>query len=200
MCYSSKASIIAFIINLISCIIIYKKNSIISLFFGFVGLMQLYDYIFWKNQKKNNINYITTKIAILSNHLQPIILALLIYFIQKKLNNLSLIIIIIYSIYSLYYTIKYWNNINYTLVEKISRPSLYWRWNHMEKNNILYILFLLSLSISSFENFNYPSNIILLFINIISFIFSFIFFDKIHSIGRFWCYFASYVPLLFLFI
>ena len=48
--------------------------------------MQLFNYIFWKNQKYNNINKITTKIAILFNHLQPIILILLQYIYKFKLS------------------------------------------------------------------------------------------------------------------
>lgn len=54
MCYTLRTSIMAFIINIISCIFLYlysiKKNNvqlkIISLFFLYVGVMQYWDIIF----------------------------------------------------------------------------------------------------------------------------------------------------------
>ena len=109
MCYSANDSLIAYKINLIISLIIFNYSidnhiKVLSLFFLFVGQMQLFDYIFWKNQKYNNINKITTKIAILFNHLQPIILILLQYIYKFKLSLISIIVIIIYSILSIIYT------------------------------------------------------------------------------------------------
>jgi hypothetical protein len=62
MCFSLEISRTNFIINLITCFLIFNKNKkdykIIALFYFGVGLIQLFDYIFWLNQKKNKINYI----------------------------------------------------------------------------------------------------------------------------------------------
>ena len=61
-----------------------KTNKILAIFFAFIGLMQLFDWIFWENQNISNqneklINFIFTKIAMFVNHLQPIVLAIVIY-------------------------------------------------------------------------------------------------------------------------
>ena len=61
-----------------------KTNKILAFFFGFVGFMQVFDWIFWKNQdmsdpKQEKTNYLFTKIAMIFNHLQPIVLGLLIF-------------------------------------------------------------------------------------------------------------------------
>ena len=91
--------------------------------------MQIYDVIFWLNQSNNNINYIFTKIAMITNYLQPIILS---YLISQhyKLNNLTTIILLLYVIYGLYYCINSFNKIDYTLVSKDSKPVLDWKWNY----------------------------------------------------------------------
>jgi hypothetical protein len=80
MCYSKEVSQRSFILNLITSYILYTytdnaENKIIAIFFAFVGSMQLYDWIFWetqdiKNTSQANINFITTKLAMITNHLQ----------------------------------------------------------------------------------------------------------------------------------
>lgn len=216
MCYSREQSIKSFVINLITCYALYtyKNNAtykILALFFGFVGIMQFFDIIFWSTQDikditKSRINYTTTKIAMFFNHLQPIILAYLIYVFTGKLGQLSKIIITIYTIVITFYTINAYNNIKYTLRENVSirgiedndtRPSLKWEWNSLYNALYVYMIFLLTLVILSYENFKYPLNIILSFINIFTFILS-AYYYKGKSIGRFWCKFAAWVPLLFI--
>jgi len=199
MCFSKEASRNSFIISLISSFTLYSmsKNDstfkILALFFGFVGLMQAYDWIFWENPEKNNINYIFTKIAMITNHLQPIILGLLIYFFTKKLSYNSIIILLIYTFVALIYSYKIFNKIQYTLVD--DNNLLYWEWNYFTGYKLLYSLFLLSLSITVLENFKSPLNYILVFINLSSF---FLATFKNHYIGKRWCEYASYVPLLLL--
>lgn len=103
--------------------------------------MQLFDIIFWSNQNiqdenKAKINYFTTKIAMLANHLQPIVLAVLIYVFTSNLGRLSTNIIIIYTIAVSLYTITAYQNIKYTLVENTNiknsnkkQHALKWEWN-----------------------------------------------------------------------
>lgn len=205
MCYTSEASRTSFLVNLITCSILYlyaKKNNyskIFALFFAFVGLMQLYDWIFWENLEENYINYVVTKIAMITNHLQPIILGLLIYLFHGKIGNISKIILILYSFAILIYSINSYNTITYTLISEKSKPSLHWSWNEQEYSVIVYALFLISLSILCLENFDYPINIIFNFINVLSFLFASYYYKGL-GVGRFWCYFVSYIPILVLFL
>jgi hypothetical protein len=204
MCYSSDASKVSLTVNVITCFILYNYaktdySKIFALFFAFVGLMQLYDWIFWENLYPNNINYIFTKIAMISNHLQPIVLALLIYIISGKIGKFSQIIVLLYSSIALIYSINSYNNINYTLVSENSKPSLYWEWNDQPYSGITYLLFLLTFTVLCFENFNYPINIIFTLINLLSFFFT-SYYYKGQNIGRFWCYISSYIPILVLFL
>jgi hypothetical protein len=209
MCYSKEVSQRSFIINIVTCYILYNYKSdnndykILSLFFAFVGLMQLFDWIFWEHQGENGkrVNFIFTKIAMIVNHLQPIILAIVLYIFNGKLPNLSICIVILYTIVALHYTASL--NTDYTLVKPVKtksgkvKTSLYWQWNSSRNNYLVYTIFLITLSVLSFENFNYPTNIILIFINIFSFLLS-NFYYKTGHIGRMWCKISSGIPLILL--
>lgn len=217
MCYSEEQSRKSFIINLITCYILYKTKSptfkILALFFVFVGIMQFLDIIFWNNQdikdpNQAQINWVTTKIAMFANHLQPIILAYLIYVYKGSLGNFSNIILPIYVVAISIYSFNAYNKINYTLKEEVSvrnlffqkaKPSLKWDWNIQQHNLLVYIIFLLTLLILAYENFEYPLNIVLAFINLFTFVLSAYYF-KGRSIGRFWCKFAAWLPLFFILI
>lgn len=212
MCYSLEQSKIAFTVNIFTCYILYiYKNSptykILALFFLFVGLMQFFDIIFWENQnikdeKQEKINYITTKIAMMANHLQPIVLAILIYLFTGKLGKSSQIIILIYTIFVVFFTILMYKKINYTVVDEISvrytneiKPSLNWSWNN---NGYLFcVFFLISCIILFYENFKYPLNIFLIFIAVLSFILSAYYFKK-KFMGRFWCKITAFMPIFFI--
>jgi hypothetical protein len=211
MCYSKEVSQRSFIINVITCYILYNYNSnnsthkILALFFAFVGLMQLFDWIFWEHQGENEndkrINFIFTKIAMIANHIQPIILAILLYIYYGKLPILSICIVLLYTIVVVPYTTNL--NIDYTLVKNIktkknkTKTSLYWQWNSAHNSVLVYATFLITLSVLSFENFNYPMNIILVFINLSSFFLA-NFYYKSEFVGRFWCETAAIIPLLLL--
>lgn len=215
MCYSLQTSKNSLLINIICCFILYhginnhleftKPHKILAFFFLFVGLMQLFDWIFWSHQNLSNkndksINYTFTKIAMIANHLQPIILALLILHFNKQLGYYSQIITIIYTIVVTFYSLKLYNKINYTLVKQEKEnnevhDSLYWEWNRQDNATVVYLLFLLCISILFYENFNTPLNMVLVFIGLYTYIYSF---NKHNSVGRFWCNYASYIPLLLL--
>lgn len=215
MCYTLEVSRNSFIINLITCYILYRSQNvthkILALFFAFVGLMQLFDWIFWRNQDMTNTtqrrtNFAVTKVAMMANHLQPIVLAGLIMYYFKHLGILSTIILYMYTVVIIVYTASIYNKIDFTLEDKVprvfdkyERTSLYWKWNFKTHSGIVYAMFLLCLSILSYENFTFPLNITLLFINVGSFVLSG-FLYKGYDIGRFWCNIASYVPLMFLLV
>ena len=212
MCYSKEVSQRSFIINVITCYILYNYNSnnnthkILALFFVFVGLMQLFDWIFWEHQNMSSenekrVNFIFTKISMIANHLQPIILAMILYLFNGKLHNLSICIVILYILVVVPYTTNL--SIDYTLVKNVetnknkTKTSLYWQWNSAHNSYLVYATFLITLSVLSFENFNYPMNIILIFINLSSFFLA-NFYYKSEYVGRFWCETASIIPLILL--
>lgn len=210
MCYDLNTSVNSSIIGMVSSFILYNHNfnqniesrkvfKVLALFFAFVTLMQIYDVIFWKSLQKNsgktNINFIFTKIAMITNHLQPIVLAYLINTIIP-LNDLSKFTIYFYSILISVYSIMSFNKISYTIVTEESSPSLYWEWNNMDRGYFVYGVFLLTLCVLSLQ-LGYPMNIFLLIINLFTFFLA-RYKYKQSNIGRFWCNFAAYVPFVLL--
>lgn len=203
MCYTAKDSIYAFIIGSSLSLYLFNQQDsdlkIIGGFFFFVSFMQLFDYLFWKNQN-NNINRITTKTACLFNHLQPIILAYLIIKYKGELSSRLKSLVLLYILVITIYTFSNWSSLDMTTVTKESSPSLEWKWNHWKYAKLTYLLFLVVLLSLFFYNTNYPYNYVSMFLVLIGFLFSYYKYGLQKSTGRFWCYFAAYAPIIFLFL
>lgn len=203
MCYTAQTSINAWVINLISSIGLFilsdrtkypTDTKSVSIILIFIGLMQLYDYIFWTNTQ-NNINKITTKIAMISNHLQPIMAFLIIYYFKGRTDIISKILVLIYSIFITLYSIGIWDKLTFTRVSELSKPSLYWEWNHGKYSQIVYTLFIITILITLFNNLNKPMSYITSVGGLVMFLFSYFKYATQFAEGRFWCYFTSLFSL-----
>lgn len=196
MCYNATASIISLMVGLISSVILTFFDNVLGLFFAWVTCMQLFDWIFWNNQKRNRVNFITTKIAMMFNLLQPIILSLLIVlFFKVELKSISKALLLLYTILSVMYIYANWAWIDYTLVDPISYPGLLWKWNYASGQSAVYTLYMALMTALIIQHFEFPIKHIFLMIFWTSFIISFAHM-KNNAIGRFWCYFAAYIPLI----
>lgn len=135
--------------------------------------------------------------------MQPIVLGLLILFYKKKVEKYSKLTLLIYIVVAGLYTINIYNKINYTTAENITlcennqRPSLKWEWNNQPYRGIVYFLFVVTLCVLWWNNFSQPMNIVLVLFTLITFFMTH-FNYKISVVGRFWCYFASFTPLILL--
>jgi hypothetical protein len=201
MCYTAIDSILGYILNSVSSILLYNISSddiqfrIVSLFLLFVGQMQLFDYMFWKNPSCNIINQITTKAAISVNHLQPIVLFLLQTFYGIKQSSFSLIILCLYIGVGIFYNIKAFSTVTCT---KPVEDILKWSWNELPGNYIYYLLFIAYLVVASF---NFKDTVFQLFSAFVS-ILTFFIAHKTpvlnKSVGRIWCYYAALMPLAYI--
>jgi len=198
MCYTATDSLFNYIINAIVCCILYifgtKELKIISLFLLFVGQMQLFDYLFFKISN-NIINYLITKIATIFNHLQPVVLSLLFYYYGYKQSKISLIILLLYCLFSTVYTFGNWNNVKLTKLDP-NRNVLVWDWNKQPLNGITYFLFILYLTVASFNLKTPIIKYLFAIINIVTYYVA----TKTPilniSVGRIWCYYASLLPIV----
>ncbi len=169
----------------------------------FVTLMQLYDTIFWKTQgiSSQKANEITTKMAILTNHLQPLILGCLFYVIKGKIGKWSKLCLLLYSIVIIPYTIQCFihPDSQVTKVTEKSKPSLYWAWNHLTGGGIVYSLYLLTLLVCFMENCDVGwIKYIAIAITSFSFLFTYVKYEKtFYTGGRFWCYFGAFLVWIF---
>ena len=200
MCYTLHASSTAFAVNVCTSLLLMQFDPVLGMFFMYVGLMQLYDLIFWKNLSQNDINYWFTKIAMLTNHLQPIVLALLIIYVGKReLSRVTICSVVLYSIVAMIYSVQAWFKLDYTLVDADSTPSLNWQWNHMPNYFLVYTCYLVAFILLMHDGFDWPLNWMMIIICLVSFVLSYHYYKGKTAVGRFWCYFASYIPLLLVF-
>ena len=194
MCYSKSASLISFITSLVGCVVLFAFDKVLALFLGFVGLMQLWDYIFWAYPGQNVVNAFFTKVAMVSNHLQPLVLIALLS-TRQQVGMLSAVLGTIYGVLGGLYTIVHWNDTSYTVVTSQSYPSLYWEWNTLTGALLVYALYMASLLVTFYQHYTSPLNWILMATTLGSFVFAWYYY-KGKSVGRFWCYFAAFMPLL----
>lgn len=199
MCYSKVASVRAAVIGFGSSFLLYNTSTNVvykrlALFFAFVTLMQVYDAIFWDNEE-NNVNLTFTKIGMITNHLQPIVLAFLLSDIVT-LSTMSMIILFMYTVFALGYSAEAFKKIQYTKVTKESYPSLFWEWNSLPNSFMMYTLFVTTLTIIVMQ-LKPPISYIMALVNILTFTFS-KFKYKNTEVGRMWCKNVAYVPLFLL--
>lgn len=213
MCFSLEQSRFNFVVNTVCTYILYvfSTNNVVRclvIFFWFVGLMQLFDWILWANQdltvsQQRLINSITTKAAIIANHLQPLVLSWLTLLCFGKLGTWSIITTICYAVIAAVCTVDSLLRIKYTQVTAVSTfagkqyPSLDWEWNRHHGWLVLYSVFFLTLSVVAGENYPSPLNMILVLLNAMTWLSAFLW-VKGHYIGRFWCKIASIVPFAIL--
>jgi hypothetical protein len=201
MCYTMAASLRAAAVGFLSSmILIATKNSpdakIVGWFFLFVTFMQLWDAAFWKWPAPSHINKIATKAAMMFNHLQPLILLLLILHFKNQASPASIKFLWLYIALIIPYSLMMWRRIEFT--SPGPHGSLEWKWNKGANAGIVYFVFLATLCLLFVENIKGPVGIFAAVITAISFFWSAWKYGKQNSTGRFWCYFAAFVPLLFL--
>jgi hypothetical protein len=105
-----------------------------------------------------------------------------------------------------YYTIKNWpvkdcdeeDNVCCSLPKnKINNKTIIgWDWNYQEYGGIIYVIFLLSIVVSSLQLETYHN--IFAFTNIFTFLISFKIPNLNRSIGRLWCFLASLITTIYL--
>ena len=118
--------------------------------------MQLFEYMFWKDTKnKYGYSQLATYIAPLFNHLQPIVLFILLCVVYHKFNVYYVALNMIYFVYVI---IKYFDFITHEkkLVTTVKNGHLDWKW----KNYFNYVFYFIILI---FNIFIYLPIIILIF-------------------------------------
>jgi hypothetical protein len=163
----------------------------------FVGIMQLYDYIFWKNLPPSIINKIVTKLAIITNHIQPFILALLIWLYKGKLGYYSKIGLLLYALLAIPFTIYNLLKVDYTDKSPVGY-GLQWDWNYLNHMRYFYTIYIITVLLLILENFNGYLRYITSIILIASFIFSLWKYNIYYVGGRFWCNYTGYIPIILL--
>jgi len=202
MCFNAEVSLATFAIGTTGSIYLWKYNRPLSIFYGWVVLMQLIEFFLWKNQKcsdsdtrEKNITF--TRLGALINNMEPIILWLaIILFSSRTLSTSIHVWMIIFCALTGLYMIGL-NMDRCTVVTKESFPHLHWKWNEGSNYIIYYAAFLFSFIILSLEGLEKKVSTINAFLVVISFFLSHVLFSDTHSTGALWCVAAAFAPWLF---
>jgi hypothetical protein len=126
----------------------------------------------------------------------PLVLAGVIVFVMKKpLSQSSTIVVSLYALVALLYTWQCLEAIEYT--EKVNEYVV-WSWNSQDYGEIFGTLFLFTMFVLFKSNFSHRIGMVGAVISVVSFLIAYRMFKEHKSTGRFWCYFAVYVPLIYI--
>jgi hypothetical protein len=205
MCFSSEVSLITFLIGIIGaylCISL-KTNTdkIIGYFFGFVALMQLIEFLLWNHQICDNYNKFLSIIGMVLNHLQPIVIGLLVLFFNKKIKHKWIIytILVIYIIVIIPYSLQFIQSGDFdcTLKNTKQNSHLIWNWNGMYMAQFVYVIFTLSMALISIFGFPVLNfGIGMAFVVVISFVSS-IFLYPQKAVGALWCFYTVFILFIY---
>jgi len=206
MCFSAKSSIIAFFVGVIGSILCISlgeiNDKIVGYLFLFVAFMQGIEYLLWNHRKCDMYNRIISVLGMILNHLQPIVLGIIILLINPYLTPAKVfwikIFIFIYIFVIIPYSFKYISNKDIQCTIKRGK-HLYWKWTNMKYYIFIYSLFLFTFclfAILGMKNLTY--GISFAFIGLFSYITSYIFYSK--STGALWCYYAVFIPIIYYFL
>jgi hypothetical protein len=203
MCFSPLASLSTFLIGIIGAILTItlgtSTDKLVGLFFGFVSSMQGIEFALWKNQTCNDMNKIISVLGMVLNHLQPIVLSILILLLNHDLSIITKQIIIIstiiYAIVITAYSLQFTSDDGCTI--KNEYKHLEWDWNGMKNRTFVYLLFLFMLIFLFYVGTpDRKSGIILSAISLISYLISYFIYKDKKVVGSLWCLFASFTPVL----
>jgi hypothetical protein len=160
--------------------------------------MQLVDFFLWRNQTCNRTNYITNIVGIILNHLQPIVLGILILVINTDLSyqdvRTILYILLVYICTMVPYTWQCIVKTQCTL--KNQNNHMDWKWNSMYAAIFVYFVYLVTLFLL-FYWFVPVYGFLYAFAVVCTLIFSIIFYNN--EIGNMWCFFTIFLPILYYF-
>jgi hypothetical protein len=150
MCFNAEVSISTYLIGMMGCFLLFqRKHYIVAITFAWVVQMQLIEYFLWKSQNCRNPfqhkrNVFFSKIGIIINHLEPIILYLsILYFAKTHLPYWVHLLVLVYMICAIFYMRGAWLEQSCVAITEISSPHLYWKWNTFGKfYQLFYTLFL----------------------------------------------------------
>lgn len=202
MCFSSSMSLFAFITGIIGCILVYSlggpSNKILALFIGFVAFMQFIEYLLWNHQKCDNYNKLISKIGMWLNHLQPIVLGLLVIIFNPTIPYFIIsIIILLYLCVIIPYSLQYKDigKLECT-IKNLKTDHLKWVWNYLHHHGLVYALFLLAFVLISLYGLpNKELGIYAAIVAVLTF-FSSAFIYKNH-VGSMWCFYTVFIPILY---
>lgn len=202
MCWSSTASITAFIAGMFSCLMVamiawkQQKWQLVALSIGWMWVvsMQLWEYFLWNNSLPSSENLMYSKFAFVFNVTQVILLGLifLTFFDQPNKWNrgIAFFLLFAYTAYILYYSASLGS---FYVTPSCSNPHLeYPWWDRIPFGGLIYISTLIAIFLLLVRPLGWSIKTISVIM--VLFFLSWIFYSK--SVASMWCFFAVLTPII----
>ncbi len=206
MCFSAPVSLAAFITGMTFSYLLYLDNDvsykIIGLFFAYVVIMQLIEFLLWTHQYCDLYNKSVSFVGMILNYTQPIVLGLLLLYFYKnmpKLNNKIIkVILAIYTISVVLYISQFMYE-KHTCTVKKDNPYLLWNWLQMPYNDIINGLHILTMILLiSIGLPNKMAAMIFILLGSITLLTSLKYYAR-PFVGAIWCVFTAFIPMIIYF-
>ncbi len=206
MCYSANASIISFSFGIIGSLLCVSlgtvTDKVIGFFMYFVSFMQGIEYLLWTHQVCDNYNKFVSILGMTLNHLQPIVLGLLVILFNTELNKLKLhwiyFFMAIYLLVIIPYSIQFLQDPKLLCTIKNKETThLQWNWNSIKYSDFVYTLFTLTfcaLFLLGLPKLKY--GIYASLTSIITISTSKYFYPQKHT-GAIWCFYVVFLPAIY---
>ena len=208
MCFSAEASIrslLAGITGSLLCISLgTTTDKIVGFFLGFVSLMQGIEYLLWKHQKCDNYNRFISVLGMVLNHLQPLILGIIVLLLNPKTANYRkiLTLMVLYLIVFIPYSYQFlrMKGTMCTIKGESSKDEhehLIWKWNSMPYSQFCYLVFLFVMSsIFILGTPNKSAGLRFAAVATITYATSLFLYPR-EVAGALWCYYTAYIPFIY---
>ena len=202
MCFSERASIIAFTIGIIGSILCVSlgtiPDKIVGFYLMFVALMQWIEYLLWRHPFCDNYNRIISIMGMILNNLQPVILGIILLVLTNRPKVWIWIIMVMYLCVVIPYSLQFFqsNTLQCTLKNEQSK-HLYWNWNYLNNTVFVYTIFIFT--ICALALIGFPKRIHGVYfsiVTIITYVTSFIFYTQKYA-GVIWCYYSVFLPIIY---
>jgi hypothetical protein len=206
MCYSENASIISFSFGIIGSLLCVSlgtvTDKILGFFMCFVSLMQGIEYLLWRHQMCDNYNKIISILGMMLNHLQPIVLGLIVILFNPKLSETTLrwiyFFMAIYLLIIIPYSIQFLQDSDsLCTIKNKETKHLQWNWNSFKYFNFVYTIFTLTfcaLFLLGLPKLKY--GIYAALVSIITILTSKYFYPQKHT-GAIWCFYVVFLSAIY---
>lgn len=206
MCYSKNASILSFTFGVVGSLLCVSlgtiTDKIIGFFMLFVSLMQGIEFLLWKHQICDNYNKFISLLGMVLNHLQPIVLGLLVLLVNSKLSQIKQrwihLFMGFYLIFIIPYSLQFLKDPRlYCTIKKDETAHLLWNWNNMKYHTFVYTVFLITfcalflLGLPKLQYGIYAS-----LVAVFTYCTSLYFYPQKYT-GAIWCYYVVFLPVIY---
>ena len=205
MCWSLKASIISFSIGMLGCILLLSKQKALDtatalICFWILSMQGLEALMWYDHSCKLGINQLASKISLIQNIGQPIIiwLSLLTFYSNKNKNIANMLagIYIISLLIWLYNNFKQFKESGFFCTQSKQCKGLEWNWAKDSKFNIFWYIFVTTfLSMFFLVNNKFFAYVIGGYVAI-SLLLIYLQYGYTKAIGSWWCVYAVGLPYL----